>query len=409
MQYLSKIYSDQLSENDCVICHARLKKFLEIEHPFHNQKNNTKDKMEIRDSICSECYLIQRDPMPSESDLDDFYSGKTDVYFDLASGDKFETDMLSQRIKADQFQFLHKWISESDEYKEIKNLVEIGAFEGAFLQIAQQNGMRVEGFEPSNRAKAASKRLGQEIRNEFFSSKSKLSFRPDVFVFLHVLEHVTNPVIFIKDIISVSKNAGQELPLMFIEVPNIEKFPSNDIGFFSSIDHTYNFTPSTFKMVIAKAGCKLLRLDISDNRPIMRAIILPSDEKISYEEINKISQIEASKVIKTCYELENNLSSLDKKIDSIIEYLSASNEKLVIYASGIHTQRLLSRYPKLTDYIESVVDSDSSRTGDIVIDLEVKKASPEILKDKNILISSYGYQEDIYNYLISECNTKKNL
>ena len=387
-------------ECNCVLCDSiDLVPLIIANYPVKT-KLESYSKTSIVDAGCKNCGLIQRVPMPTAKDLEAFYSGISEITFDLTSEVKYEGDTLSTKIKRNQFDYLIKNLNLLSLIDNSKNIIEIGTFDGAFLMNAKASGFNISGFEPSAHCATASKRLEFQVKNEFFSEKSKFDIKPDVIVALHVLEHVSDPVVFLKNIQTASEAAGNFEPILFIEVPNVLAFPTNDLAPFSNYEHTLNFSASTLRKVLEKSGFEILTLTEYTDRPILRCIARSNKSMITALKIKKNQDLELIvKKLKLC---SNSLTLLAETVANIINNIAVSNQKILLYGAGIHTARLLDIHPSLGKYVAGVIDSDRSKWGSIVGGFKV--ISPECLKKISfpIVISSYAYQEDIHQYIISQ-------
>lgn len=383
----------------CVLCGSRdWEPLVEANYPVRKNLEPYTIKT-IIDAACKTCGLIQRVPMPTVIDLEAFYSGSSEITFDLTSENKYEGDTLSDKIKKDQFDYLVKHLDEISITTVVRNIVEIGTFDGAFLMNAKNAGFNISGFEPSAHCATASKRLGCQLKNEFFSEGSKFAITPDVIVALHVLEHVSDPVIFLKNIKTVSASAGNLNPVLFLEVPNVLAFPTNDLAPFSNYEHTFNYSARTLTMVIEQSGFSVHIIDEYRDRPILRCIARVNKFVSAAPQISTAKQ-ELEFIVSKLKLCSNSLTMLAERVANIITKIAASNQKILLYGAGIHTARLLDLQPSLGEHVAGVIDSDHAKWGSIVGGFSV--ISPECLKAMNfpILISSYAYQEDIYHYII---------
>lgn len=101
------------------------------------------------------------------------------------------------------------------DLKDVRSLIEIGCGEGAFLKIVQHNVSCIVGVEYNEQAIKASRKNGFSIyTSDEYDAIPKNYF--DAVVVFHVLEHVADPVNFIKNLTTLITNNGK----IYLSVPN---------------------------------------------------------------------------------------------------------------------------------------------------------------------------------------------
>jgi 2-polyprenyl-3-methyl-5-hydroxy-6-metoxy-1,4-benzoquinol methylase len=134
------------------------------------------------------------------------------------------------------------------------NLLDIGAGTGDFLFTAKQNGWETIGVEPSEKAKGIA--IGKGIK--FSDSTQDLeSHSFDVITMWHVLEHVPNLEIQIKELKRLIKPNGT----IIIAVPNFKSYDANYYGkFWAAFDvpiHFWHFSKTAIQLLFEKENIKL--------------------------------------------------------------------------------------------------------------------------------------------------------
>lgn len=134
------------------------------------------------------------------------------------------------------------------------NLLDIGAGTGDFLLTAKQNGWNTIGVEPSEKAKGFA--IGKGI--QFSDSTEELESNSfDVITMWHVLEHVPNLEIQIKELKRLVKPNGT----IIIAVPNFKSYDANYYGkFWAAFDvpiHFWHFSKTAIKLLFEKEDIKL--------------------------------------------------------------------------------------------------------------------------------------------------------
>jgi 2-polyprenyl-3-methyl-5-hydroxy-6-metoxy-1,4-benzoquinol methylase len=118
-------------------------------------------------------------------------------------------------------------------------LLDIGAGTGDFLAAAKNNGWKVSGTEPNEKAKGIASKKGVVLDESTTHFESK-SF--DVITMWHVLEHVYDPEIQIRELKRLVKPNGT----IIIAVPNFNSFDAKYYGeFWAAYDvprHLWHFS-----------------------------------------------------------------------------------------------------------------------------------------------------------------------
>jgi 2-polyprenyl-3-methyl-5-hydroxy-6-metoxy-1,4-benzoquinol methylase len=142
-----------------------------------------------------------------------------------------------------------------NSYQPSKGLIlDIGAGTGDFLTVAQNDGWKTVGVEPSDKAKAIAKNKGVS----FVENTSELeSHTFDVISMWHVLEHVPNLDEQIKELKRLLKPSGT----LIVAVPNFKSFDAKHYGnFWAAYDvpiHFWHFSKTAIQKLFAKENMKL--------------------------------------------------------------------------------------------------------------------------------------------------------
>ena len=153
------------------------------------------------------------------------------------------------------------WVSQFSYTKEHivgKNLLEIGVGAGQSILWFEEEGFDVKGIEPDGRnVSMINKKLrkGKVIESSVEEFSTDEVF--DVIWMSHVLEHLLEPMNFLKKIKNNLKNDG----IFFIEVPNCEYEPMLQ----SSIQknpHLFHFTTKSLSKLVEKLDYKILSCDV---------------------------------------------------------------------------------------------------------------------------------------------------
>ena len=140
------------------------------------------------------------------------------------------------------------------------NLIDMGCASGEFLNMAANAGWQVTGVEPASALRAQAKQL-LSGRGEVFcatlnqvrqqAALPKESF--DALTLWDVLEHVTDPVTFLRDCVALLKPGGH----LFVNVPDVRSWPARLLGerwpLFMA-EHLNYFDRATLNRCASEAG-----------------------------------------------------------------------------------------------------------------------------------------------------------
>jgi len=143
--------------------------------------------------------------------------------------------------------FMNSVLSRYD--KEIKKILEVGCGAGMLLEIFQNQGYRVIGIDPSALTKIQGKKRGVKVIVDYYPSE-KIKGKFDVVYHSDVLEHMSNPVKFLKENFDQLNEGG----LVILTVPDSsESILSGDISMVYH-QHMNYFDKESLNSVLEAAG-----------------------------------------------------------------------------------------------------------------------------------------------------------
>jgi 2-polyprenyl-3-methyl-5-hydroxy-6-metoxy-1,4-benzoquinol methylase len=188
---------------------------------------------------CKKCSLIYVTPFPRYSDelLIKMYSNDNNYFLELTPYMERVIHTLNPERRFKTVQRLAK--------KEIKNFLEIGCGLGYGLQAARKFGWNVYGQDLSpDFAKAARERTGVDVSIGQLDEKSFPGKKFDVIYIDSVLEHLVDPVKYMKCIIHYLSPEG----IIYLVLPNEDSIPNQLIDGVLRLmgnDRTYRIAPFT--------------------------------------------------------------------------------------------------------------------------------------------------------------------
>ena len=172
-----------------------------------------------------------------------------------------ETSINSEYTDTDSQGKRRNWVSQflyTKQYITGKTLLEIGVGAGQSILWFEEEGFDVSGIEPDGRNVSMINKVlkrGKVAKTSVEEFSSDKVF--DVIWMSHVLEHLIEPVRFLKKIRNNLKKSG----IFFIEVPNCEYEPMLQ----SSIEknpHLYHFTKKALTKMVEQTEYRIMSCDI---------------------------------------------------------------------------------------------------------------------------------------------------
>ena len=139
-----------------------------------------------------------------------------------------------------------------------KNVLEIGCGGCVLLERAREHGCNVVGVDPSPVAGEAGRRKGIEVIEEFFPSPA-LTVRPDLIFQVDVLEHIEDPLPFLRAQLECLSDDG----IIVVNVP--DNTPSIERGDLSMAlhQHVNMFDHVSLPATLRAAGLEIVKLERS--------------------------------------------------------------------------------------------------------------------------------------------------
>ncbi len=227
--------------------------------PYYYVKNGKR----IQGVRCLSCGLTTVHPKPSKEDISSLYD---DAYFksDYHCGHR-ESSYEEEAINPEQVEALHRLKRLSPPGK----LLEIGAAGGKFLMEAKAAGYEVKGVEISAAACGQARGLGLDV---FCGELSDAKLPEGAFQAAYmgdVLEHLHSPIWELREVFRVLSKGG----VLCVSCPTNIGLLSSRVGLFiygllgrerlSPIPpyHLYEFTPGHIRLLLEKAGFKVIRVE----------------------------------------------------------------------------------------------------------------------------------------------------
>lgn len=194
---------------------------------------------------CADCGLIRTDPMPTEAELERYYSQEYRADYQLAGREppKFHRVRSMREAKA-RIERLKPFL------KPGARVLDIGSGSGEFLLLAQELGCDVLGIEPgADYAAFSQKAYGVQVLSSGWSQAGLADETFDVITSHHVVEHLREPVAALRTFSRWLKPTGHA----YLSVPDMRPNTKPTFERFH-FAHVYGFTPQTLQAACLVAG-----------------------------------------------------------------------------------------------------------------------------------------------------------
>ncbi|PIR93149.1 hypothetical protein COT99_02305 [Candidatus Falkowbacteria bacterium CG10_big_fil_rev_8_21_14_0_10_43_10] len=235
-----EVYSNLTAAIDCPLCGVRK------DEPLFTKQG-------FRFVRCQDCGIIYVNPQMLPGKLVDEYRE------DSAANRSWKDILLSPA----QVEFNNKnygiILDVVERYQRKGRVLDIGCSFGHFLDLARRRGFTVEGMELENEAvKYARKELNLTIHQKVLVEAGFAGGEFDIAAALGVLEHVSDPLNFLKDINRILKPEG----VLVLTLPNVVSLVcmvlKEKARCFTGRNHLTYFSLPTLDKMLNKAGFKIV-------------------------------------------------------------------------------------------------------------------------------------------------------
>lgn len=223
-----------------------------------NSENMVKIQDRLRDSnihkvfTCNNCGQVQINPIPTIDEDKKYYSNDSQA---KAVFNEVNMDIMKAKSSID---VKRRYRMFKDKINKDMKLLEIGCGYGFFVEYLKNEGYDIDGFEISNvRREYGTKTLGCKIYDINLLSEDSLNFHKeeyDVIFMFHVLEHISEPEKFLRNVKKILKKEGT----LIIEVPNLDDHmlerSEKYRDFYFQRAHITYFDNKTLARLLSKSG-----------------------------------------------------------------------------------------------------------------------------------------------------------
>lgn len=370
--------------NSCSICNGKkIRSLIQINNmPVHsNLLWSTKENAvrtprgDINLSYCENCgHIFNQSLDPTKLDYSDTYENA--LYFSSTFQD-YVQDLADYLINKYE---LHN-----------KEIIDIGCGQGYFLSMLCQNGNnRGYGFDPSFRFK------GQDLDHpgnvsfirDYYSSRYS-NFKADLIVCRQVLEHILDPVEFIRMVRNALKDKDS---FIFFEVPNAG-YMLDELSFWDIIyEHKSYFSKKSFEMLFTENAFSVFRVsELYDQQ------YLGLEAGTSALKKNGSTYMDESFTNDIIDYFENQFNEKVNHWKKTINIWNEKGERTILWGAGSKGMTFLNVINP-TDSFEYAIDVNPRKQGKFLNGSGQEIMSPDFLKTyrpQHILIMNPIYEDEI--------------
>ena len=226
--------------------------------------------------LCDTCGLVFQSPRMSDDELKDFYQAE---YRRLIQDDVGPTEK-DRRVQAGRARNLLKFLLKHLDL--VRSHLDIGSSAGALLEVIQKiyNCASV-GVEPGDAYRTFSQEHGWEVVGDLDEIHSKYSESFDLVTMAHVLEHLPDPVDYLRNLREKWMAPGGHL---LIEVPNLNGHMALELS------HLAAYTTMTLQRLLNRAGYHMKALEAHGHpRSRLIPLYLTALAQVSSEQVPSVS------------------------------------------------------------------------------------------------------------------------
>lgn len=252
--------------------------------------NRDRYDMGIHTVICKRCGFVFTNPRPTEAALADFYRHHYRKYYENT---ETPTDEYLEKGRFTERAMWNLEFIQADLDKELGRrgkvrFLDVGCAQGSLLRLLKdryRETIALAGIEPSLEfSKYASEHSGAEIYTGVLEGYLEVNKERECFDYInlsHVLEHILQPVRFLRNLHDLLRPEGR----LCVEIPNIlgEWY---GVGMFH-IGHVSQFCPETFARAARLAGFSIISRNLVGNEIhpwkmtfLMQRMVDPSPDSI---------------------------------------------------------------------------------------------------------------------------------
>jgi len=344
-------------DNKCGICKGHTKLIYKLDNqPATIQNLSTIEKaksIDLEIGQCKDCNTVQLIN----------YTPVT-YYRECIRNSKLSNDTLF--FRKIQFDILKNTLDTSYNFNNY-SIIELGANEGEFLDIAKTLGFNCYGIENNFN------------RQKIINNKYDFIDKYNAFCSFNYIEHIPD----VRNTLTIFNEFLEDNAIGIIEVPNANTILQNNMFSEFSIEHIYYFTKHTLRILLNLCGFEILTIDNIFNNYVLSA------------QVRKLPKLD----------LSNMDTTKNKLTKELHEYLK-DNPNTAVYGAGHQSLCILSSC-RLKNKIKFVIDDSKDKQNKFTPATNIKIYGKEKLNEVDSVILICGsYNKEIAKIIKSEYNIK---
>ncbi len=332
---------------------------------------------------------------PNEISLDS--TSQIDIYkccecgfvqhFNFVSDDFYDDYIMTVTHSPQMCIYQEKQAKHFIEYFNLSksNIIEVGCGDGNYMGYLKKHSTSVTGIEPSSSFRREAEKAGHKVLSGYVGEKTPVPGAPyDAFVTRQVLEHVPDPLDFLRGI----QNSLTPNGVGLVEVPSLEQALGGGRFFDLFRDHVNYFTFQTLLRTLTTVGFETIHLDRGMNGEFLVAYVRRSN-LIRLEELGEIRR------------------SLSQQIRDFVNNIQSSGKRVAVWGAGGKGLSCMAAAGGAG--ISYVIDSDPYKIGRITPVAHLEVFSPKKLKEDPVdavILTSLAYRNEIIDQLRGQLGFK---
>jgi hypothetical protein len=373
-------------------------------HPNSPTKEMVKEKLklfhfgmkDIGYGICKKCGLTLQTTSPTLKEIIGFY--KQNFYFEnFKKPELHKVESINRQIS----------IIKRESTVFPKSILEVSLMSLYNLIQFKKNGSKIlHGLEPSvSLTKKLKIKYGIKLFNDVIEKfKSKMNY--DLILMSHVLEHLPNPSLAIKQCY-LNQKIGQKI---FVEVPLFEKTETYTASGFN-VEHLYYFDENNFVNMLVQNGYEPLAIEKtyeSAHLPFI-SVLAKKINKNNVKNQVEFFKFNYQKQLNEIIKYKKNIKKIYSKVNKVLKKIPKNND-MYLFGAGLSASSFIchSEIDKKFN-IKAVFDNSSVKQNKYLCDMKIIKPQLEKLKkNSNIVITSFGTTNQILAKLSKNIKNRLN-
>lgn len=208
---------------------------------------------------CGDCEMVYLYPTLTPEEEDKLYKNEFEKYMAKRAGKDMDWTGPEKHFQSNQREVARRMPVIEPYLKKAKTVLEIGCSSGFMLSALKDKGLEAFGLDPSGTFTDYVRGKGIKVYSDLAAlKKDRPQQKFDLIIHYFVLEHVPEPIEFVKEYMQLLNSGGTmifEVPCVTDPLVKLYRTPAFDKFYWSVVHHWY-FSPKTMKDVLEKTGYK---------------------------------------------------------------------------------------------------------------------------------------------------------